>query len=64
MGNAQDIKNSLVFITPCDPAEIEGDLSYVKESLEEELRTFKRKTVIKMLEAKIKKLGKLKTTEG
>lgn len=62
MGNAQDIKASLAFIDPVDPAEIDGDLSYVQESLEEELRTFNRKTVIRMLQAKIKKLeqGNLK----
>lgn len=60
-GNIEDIKCSLSLMDPVDPAEIDEDLSFIKRSLDEELRVQKRKTVIKMFLRKIKKLERLKS---
>lgn len=53
-GSVDDIKCSLSFIKQCTPQTI----SLLTNSLENERQNKNRATVIKMLEAKIKKLNK------
>lgn len=58
MGNTHDVKCSLDFINPKTPEETRSDIELIELSIKDEKMFRNRKTVLNLLESKLKKLQK------